>query len=393
MVKRVLVVEDNAAWRQALCQLYEAILKRAGYQAEVIPASTGDDAVRLVRLAVESKRIFDLLSLDINLGRLGDTDYLDDGRDVLSKAHALKASRAVIVVTGVSRDVDIDLLITDARERINIRANLPSLLARLFPNDRSHYVPKINLDNPSEEIKSYMDGDFRTRVLTLLRSANRFCRERLGNRTGWRVSYDNEEIFVQNDKPGGMRAIGLLLQKPNPPVDFVYSHLFMSEGSGVELAKAADFDSPFDNFSEQTIEISDPQKDKECIRRLEKLDKEARELLETLKYARENPISNGREIEDLEEQVDVLTQEREFILQDGYSYNSTKKRYVPFRNTFSRSDKKAIDLYKKRIKRAIERIGNLHEKCGKHLSQHISVKGNRVAYLPREPIDWDVTIN
>lgn len=391
MAKRVLVVEDNLRWRQALCDLYETIMRRAGHAAEIVPASNGEDAIRLLRSAEHAKRPFDLLSLDINLGRLANTDNFDDGRDVLSKAHSLRACRAVIVITGVLKDEEIDLMIADSSERINIRANLPSVLARLFPNDRSHYVPKINPNEPDEEVQSHVDGDFKDRVLKLSRSPNRFCYDGFGRVKGWRVSYGDSEVFVQDDKPGGMRAIALMLGRPNPERDFQYSELFVPEVEE-RLRVSGKADAQVLGLVESRIDISDSRKDRECIERLLELDRVGKELLESFDHAKKDPLSSSYDREALRERMEGILEEKKFILKDGYRYDDEKKKYVSFQNTFGRVDKNATDLFKKRIRRAIQRIANLHEECGKHLSECISVTGNQIAYLPREPVDWDVTL-
>lgn len=393
MPKRVLVVEDNPKWRGALCDLYESVLRQDGHEPEVTPAPNGQDARRLLRAAEQAKRPYDLLSLDINLGRLVETKSFDDGRDVLSLAYTLKAARSVIIVTGVAQDKEIDLLVTDSREKFKIRSNLSSHLARLFPNDRHHYVFKSNLDDPDEEVRQHLEGDFRASVLRLSRSPNRFRYDKsLGTEGSWLISYaDSAEVSMPDDTPGALRAIALLLQRPNPEVEFNYAELFVPEGDGAPLLSQEELrEASLISFSDS---ISDPKRDAECIERLEKLDEEIERLEAAEADAESSPILSASEAERIGDELEALRWEKRMILKDGFKYNKKRKKYVAFRNTFPRPEKKVLDTFKKRIKRALVKIGKRHKECGEHLSKYISVKGNTIAYKPRQPVDWDVTIS
>jgi len=103
---RILVVEDDPRYREAISQMYERILGRNA--AEIYPYASGGEALGFLR-----KGKVDLLSLDINLtaqhpitsAGQPDTDILGyDGRDLLAEAAKFKASRAVIIITGAPQD-------------------------------------------------------------------------------------------------------------------------------------------------------------------------------------------------------------------------------------------------------------------------------------------------
>jgi hypothetical protein len=225
----------------------------------------------------------------------------------------------------------------------------------------------------------------------LSRSPNRFCYEDFGRRKGWRVSYGDSEVFVPDDKPGGMRAIALMLARPNPDRDFQYSELFVSEVQE-SWRPTGNFDTQLFDSADRRIQISDSRKNQECIERLNELDREGKELLEDIEDELKNPMSNSERVEALRVEIDRNVEERESILRDGYRYDDIQKKYVPYQNTFGQVDKSATDLFKKRIKRAMQRIADFHEECGRHLFECISVTGNQIAYLPRELLDWDVTL-
>lgn len=151
---KVLVVEDDANWREALCQMYKEIIP----QCHVKSADSGPSALR----AITNGENFDLLSLDINLGSThpktaaGQPDLKvqgADGRSVLRKFHEKNACNGVVVITGLNYDETITFVIPNENEFRRVRSSLQVFLNTLFPS-RHLYINKIkDIQTAEDNIK------------------------------------------------------------------------------------------------------------------------------------------------------------------------------------------------------------------------------------------------
>ena len=90
MTPRLLVIDDEPAMRETVCEL----LRFLGYDVE----AAQDEADGLARLARER---FDLVVTDLRMPHL-------DGWDVLESARAITPGMPVIMVTGAAEDEDLE---------------------------------------------------------------------------------------------------------------------------------------------------------------------------------------------------------------------------------------------------------------------------------------------
>lgn len=164
---KVLVVEDDANWKEALCQMYKEIIP----QCHVNSASSGLDALRMI----ENGEKFDLLSLDINLGithpktEVGHPDlnvHGADGRSVLRRAHELNACKGVIVITGLAYDTTLALVIPDKKDLMRVKSTLDEYLEDLFPG-RKLYLQKIAGCTAVECVSQYKKVLKREKIIRL----------------------------------------------------------------------------------------------------------------------------------------------------------------------------------------------------------------------------------
>lgn len=147
---KVLIVEDDAEWRESLCRMYEEILPAC----HVDSASSGRDALR----RIENGDRFNLLSLDINLGSTHprtEAGHIPgaDGRSVLRRAHEKHSCNGVIVITGLAYDETLIWVMTE-EEIKKVRMTLHASLDGLFPK-RNLYLQKISTGTPDECISQY----------------------------------------------------------------------------------------------------------------------------------------------------------------------------------------------------------------------------------------------
>lgn len=164
---KVLVVEDDANWKEALCQMYKEIMP----QCHVNSASSGPDALRMI----ENDEKFDLLSLDINLGIAHpktEVGHLDlnvhgaDGRSVLRRVHELNACKGVIVITGLAYDTTLPLVIPDKNDLMRVKSTLDEYLENLFPG-RKLYLQKIAGCTAVECVSQYKKVLKREKIIRL----------------------------------------------------------------------------------------------------------------------------------------------------------------------------------------------------------------------------------
>lgn len=134
---KILVVEDNYDYRQALIEMYQQIFDKIAVQID--HAVTGKEAIEMLK-----KNKYDLLSLDINLsenlhkneqGKLRDIDITGAcGMDVLDVAGKRKSCTGVVVITLLENDPNLDLIIPDKQKQNRLQMTIDSNLRKYFSN-------------------------------------------------------------------------------------------------------------------------------------------------------------------------------------------------------------------------------------------------------------------
>jgi CheY-like chemotaxis protein len=151
---RVLVVEDNHEWNEALKGMYRRILA----PMNPIVQGTRSGVEALERLESEQ---FDIVSLDINLTEVHPvgTDGAPnaevpgfDGTDVLEKVQARRSARIVVVVTGVPANAKLAFVVGDRDKRIRLQTTPNEFLRTQFAG-KSYYFVKPGGASPAECIQ------------------------------------------------------------------------------------------------------------------------------------------------------------------------------------------------------------------------------------------------
>ena len=356
MAFSVLVVEDDPAWMEALCEMYERLL--LDKSAEVLPAST----VKTARHFLEKKSI-DLLSLDLNVSG---TDKMEgDGRTLIREASNGEMSvGGLVVITRFAHDEELDVLMPK-EEVPKARMELGLLLHEYF-GDRYHHVPKQPDLSVDDNVQIIEEGLSPGSLLTLCNARNVFRKES----QGWFVRYDGK--IARLNESINFKRIQYLLQHPNKEI---------SSTTLVNAFRKPDPDSLDDLRSDMSIDqlwkeenlrevvdyqgedSLDEQAIQECIDRLQKIED---------KIEIHRSTSNEKEISD-------LTEEKEMILKE-LGYSGVGKKI-----------KSSLEKHRKRveksIKRAINDILNVHSDLGKHLYDSIKT-GKYCHYKPSEAVDW-----
>lgn len=126
----ILLVEDEKPWLNSLEEMYRNALGKDG---QIDLAANAEEA-----MAKLSKKCYDVLSLDINLGK--SIEINEDrirpnasGMDVLNKAKEEKRVKAVIVLSACSHDQDLVTIIPDEDKRIRVQMQMGQILEKMFP--------------------------------------------------------------------------------------------------------------------------------------------------------------------------------------------------------------------------------------------------------------------
>ncbi|MBC8359425.1 MAG: response regulator [Candidatus Aminicenantes bacterium] len=363
---KVLVVEDDANWKEALCQMYKQIIP----QCHVNSASSGIDALRMI----ENGEKFDLLSLDINLGithpktEVGHPDlnvYGADGRSVLRRAHELNACKGLIVITGLAYDTTLALVIPDLEESKRVRMTLHAYLQDLFPG-KNLYLKKYPESKIPESIRVFMKALSCKRLLSLCEDedANRFCQ--VGEY--WHITFAGETVLVKNRV--GLRYIAYLLQNPDNPLHSCELERIIGTGN-IEPSSKVYVNMPPEQLSEYGLDVRknlgdvDEPSDHKA---LESYKSEFKEIEKQLQEAKE--FNDPALIQRLEREEEWLS--KEILSRWGRKSASVEK---------SRKN------VQKAIQRSLEKIKKDHRKLWLHLTKSLST-GNFCIYSPSNPTDW-----
>lgn len=120
---RILIVEDDPTWAEALYEMYSRIF---GSDCEVARASNEEDALAMLR-----RTGVRLLSLDVNL-------ITSNGLKILSEASRKRKVDFVVVVSGLQHDEDIDLTVITEAELRDLRSSTELVVEQYVP--RSKYI-------------------------------------------------------------------------------------------------------------------------------------------------------------------------------------------------------------------------------------------------------------
>jgi DNA-binding response OmpR family regulator len=355
MAFSVLVVEDEPAWMEALCEMYEDLLSESD---EVLPAST----VRTARQFLKRKDV-DLLSLDINVSGTDKTE--GDGRTLIREAsRGEKAVGGLVVITQFERDKKLDVIMPE-EEIPKARMKLGMMLDEFF-RGRYKYVSKPSEMSPQESVEVIQEGLSRRGLLSLCKARNVF-REK---EQGWFVRYNGESTQLKDSID--FKRIHYLLHRPDKEIsskDLVDKFLNPDPDSLDDRRR--------DMSSEQLAE-EEGLSETGGFRGENTLDdraiREYKERLQEIKDQLEFARGTGNE-----DRVAKLREEKEMIL-DELGWSGAGDR-----------EKDSLDKHRKTVQksisRGIDKISELHEALGKHLEESIST-GYFCSYEPSEPMDW-----
>jgi len=143
----LLIAEDDPNWRIPLRQMYKEILPK---DWSVKAEESGAEVLEIL----ESGKKFDIISLDINLHTTCGlvTDSLTaDGRTIIRRARELKACKALIVITGLPYDENLDFIIPDLKDRVIFVSTLNDYLEEWFGGHQISYTKPPDDTIPVEE--------------------------------------------------------------------------------------------------------------------------------------------------------------------------------------------------------------------------------------------------
>lgn len=419
VVKRILIVEDDHEWLGELQRFLRLLLENEAVTARIDPTTTKQEALEKLRRAREQGQPYDLLSLDINLGVTlsadGTARQLSNGRDVLTEAHLLKACHAAMIVTGVGADQEIDQICIEDKERIVLRAGLPAILDKMFPNERGLYLPKDLQASPQQNINGYLGSDIAGAIKNICRPRNEFRHQG----AGWKMIFVDVEAVIGNDRSGALRAIARLLEPPHH--SFAFHDLFANESPTLTESqqdavndayrRAADpnFDDDGDTlgFGGGGQLLSDARYQREALEALKRLEQEKEDIESFLAELEEGEMGVWSPEERLEkrEQLQQKLEEVERQICDIQRYSGVKKvgdEFRKYRNTQPADVERYVAKCKKALRDCIKKLEqHYHPALGAHLRQALDLEGPRknpgmgwhVVYRPRTPIEWFVKLD
>lgn len=369
---RVLVVEDDPNWNNALCDMYKDIL--AELSPFVLPVMSGKEALALI----ESGEKFNLLSLDINLGKThpktpeGWPDLTKEGaegRPVLRRAIEKKACKAVVVITQLPEDKTLNLVIPDENERRIAKMTLPAYLNELFPG-RSLYLSKSREIPIEENINIIKEQLTLNRLLDFCKALNKFYKEG----QYWCIRFEGKTIQLKDNL--GLRYIAYLLNhqseevhctelisvvhKSNTQSRLVYRQMSKDQiaENGLKVSGLGD-----------AGEIIDTKAKAEYKSRLREIEKELEEVKKFNDLAR----------------IEVLEREKEFLsreLSRAYGLRGqVRKAGDP--------NKRARQAVSHAIHRTLKIIRKHHQELWNHLKDTLHI-GNFCNYSPHFPTHWSL---
>lgn len=149
---RILVAEDDAIWREQLCEMYAEIFHLEKPNIEV--ASTVPEARGRLK-----RQSFDLLSLDI-VYKEGHQDE-PDGRTLLRTAHEFKKAGAVLVITGMHEDKEFKVWLQNDETMVEAMMSLRNYVDKLFPGSNKVFLKKARRDDAAniEEYRKLIGRD------------------------------------------------------------------------------------------------------------------------------------------------------------------------------------------------------------------------------------------
>lgn len=414
---RLLVVEDEPVWRDGFVLMYRRLFASVRPQVRLIIETAGDgqEAASLLR-----QNQYDLLSLDINLGKAqleaaGDKRprrYKGvDGRDLLELAKR-SGCRGLIVITGFSHDDSIHGIFEfDAEDRLRSneevsnevrrqRMLLGDEIARLWGPQHKFYNKDKEKDVglTIETISPELTADVLTR---LCRPTNRFARSKK-NPAIWDIVYDGRSFHIWDY--AGMHYIAQLLREPG------------REFTGTDLAPADPTETTGQDarrYTQENLilvagstsqqgsvdEALDPQAKREYKDHLAKYLKRAEEIEDKLaskSCTNEAGFTDESDVEELNDLLDKISWIRTMLEMPGGGRQALKS------GPSGRAGKAANDRVRRGIQYCLEQLkreeGNscqarkesistpIHE----HLKASVKFGGGTFSYKPESPVEWDI---
>ena len=224
---RLLIVEDDPVMPAGLEANYARILGERGFVAEMVQATSVDEARKLAKAA--RSRPYDLVSLDVNLG---DTQLT--GMDVLDTLKRFRSAWMVVLLTGVETDASLDK--TLGREKgDDLRKKLRRDAYCRFPAERLLVVEKPPASLPRKEAGALLANRIEQialvyeeigRLRYVFRPIDVECLQRVAGRKGekqprrfietvaphWQIRFDCGELRTLPDM-AGFRTLHYLLTR------------------------------------------------------------------------------------------------------------------------------------------------------------------------------------
>lgn len=367
---RILVVEDDPTWSEALVGMYRNIFSHLSTSIET--AISGQQAIRRIR----DGENFNLISCDINMGlthpRATDGSLVTadgaDGRSVLRVASEHKACNGIVVITGFDQDKTYEFVVPDEGQRRRIHMTLHAYLDGLFPG-RNLYLKKGQEYPPAECVEVFKD------VLREKDRLENICSNSFKKRGDfWEVVFFGETFYLEDSK--GLTYIACLLSQMGKPIS-------CKELSALVEGHNLTNDSPFGKMSRSQLSeygLMDLGADDAG----EHLDKrsiiEYRNRLKEL----EEDLSEADRFNDIG-LITKLENEKEAILIElKHSIGlGGRVRRAPS------SNEKARQAVYKRITEAIENIKDKNKALYEHLKSSIKTGGS-CTYSPLNPLHWSL---
>ena len=251
---RVLLVEDDERWRAALKTMYQAIFE-SFCDVDIVPVYDAEQACGQLE-----RSSFDLMSLDILLGKKDSGDGQMTGVDVMEFAARTGNCGGVVVISGLHDDPDIEVVFENGELQ---KMKLVDRLVELFKEGRSTFIPKSLSMSPEDNASVIRDILPRRRLLKLA-MPNRITH--VGDE--WTIVYKRRKAtmratgggmkyikYLVDERPRLCQALDIVLNtNPAQIGRFLQGHSVTIE-KALEIGKEISTSTPFPYDADDYIEL------------------------------------------------------------------------------------------------------------------------------------------
>jgi len=432
MEVRILIVEDNKNWKNALKALYKRAVRECNPDAKWRFEYARDVDEALEKIGEQRNR-YHLISTDIDLGdTLREEDRKGsetDGRTIVELAVELDACLRLIVITGISDRDELTFVQSDGHELRRVKSTIHAFLSHAF---QGRGVPFLKLGaseipDEDERIKASIkiieqDPVFRETIAAIARRTHAL--ERI-NRSSWRVTFNGKSHILPHFK--GIGRIAELLRRPGEDVDCRTLEQLEHKSAGLSIEQTRVADTMVARG--QLSETSNPGSNRDRIStktELKRVIKQMEQIYHRLYEAYRNDIS-GQGSSDPAEQSDNLLKQRdavitrlgnsvkqksmrpirelhtkmEAVMRNGdleqYEHCVAQARQLlnGYKGSFLAVDTEEIDRLYGKIKRSINEfyayLSSKPELMALHDYLEPCIKtGNAMRFAPPDDVEWEV---